>query len=179
MRMRVMYLADLDPTETSADQEAQAGDLEAANAKWPRRKVAISVARSESLLMQPIKFVSGTDDTVRQREESVLAADIAQLASSKASLQAQLAEKRATETRLQQNIAARMKLIALAKERMEMREETEARGAGSRALVIEAMQQYEMQMMADVADRGQLLETNSALQSMERKIEETVTPVYR
>jgi Biotin-lipoyl like len=84
-------LLDLDPTETSTDREAQSRDLEATNAEIARRKIAISVARTESLLAQPVEFASGTNEMVRALEESVLLADIAQLASLKASLKAQLA----------------------------------------------------------------------------------------
>ena len=42
-------LLALDPTETAADREAQARDLEAASAEASRRKVAIAAARTETL----------------------------------------------------------------------------------------------------------------------------------
>jgi hemolysin D len=168
-------LLELDPTETFADREAQARDLEAASAEALRRKVAIAAAQTSSLQPLPIEFTSDIGQLVRQREEGVLSADLAQLRSSTLSLRAQLAEKFATKERLVSTIAAREKLIALAKERVVMREELDAKGAGSRALVIEALQQYETQITTDVGDRGQLIETDAAMRSLERKIEEAVT----
>jgi hemolysin D len=56
-----------------------------------------------------------------------------------------------------------------------MREEIESRGAGSRALVIDALQQLENQLTIDVSERGQLPETDAAILSLQRKLEQTVT----
>jgi hemolysin D len=168
-------LLELDPTETSADREAQARDLEAASAEAARRHTAVASARTEALRPGPIAFAAGVGELVREREENVLAADLAQLRSSVASLRAQLAEKAATKERLESTIAAREKLIALARERVAIREEIDAKGAGSRALVIEAKQQYETQIVSDVGDRGQLIETDAAMRSLDRKIDEAAT----
>jgi hemolysin D len=168
-------LLELDPTEAFADRDAQAHDLEAARGETARRRTAIAIARSETLQPLPITFSAGVGQDVRQRESDVLVADLVQLKSSVASLKAQLAEKLATKDRLSATIAAREKLIALAKERVDMREDLDAHGSGSRALVIDALQQYETQVTNNVGDRGQLLETEAATRSLERKLEETVT----
>jgi hemolysin D len=168
-------LLELDPTETSADREAQARDLEAASAEAARRRVAVAVASTSGLEPPPVVFPAGIAEPVRQREEGVLVADLAQLRSSIASLKAQHAEKAATKERLASTIAARAKLIALAKERAAIRQAIDARGAGSRAQVIEALEQYETQMTTDAGDRGQLIETDAAMRSLDRKIAEAVT----
>ncbi len=111
---------------------------------------------------------------MRHREEGVLAADLAQLRSTVATLKAQLAEKQATKERLTSTIAEREKLIALAKERVAMRQKLDAMGAGSRAQTIEAMEQYETQVTTDTGDRGQLIETDAAMAELDRKMEEAV-----
>jgi hemolysin D len=167
-------LLELDPTETAADRQAQAHDLEAAGAEAARRRAAVAAARTATLEPAPIRFGPNISDPVKQREDAVLQADLGQLRSNIASLKAQLAEKIATKERLTATIAAREKLIALAKERVVIREEIESKGAGSRALTIEALQQYETQMTSDASDRGQLIETDAAMRSLERKIEEAV-----
>jgi hemolysin D len=131
-------------------------------------------ARTGELKPRPIEFPAVIAAPVRAREERVLLDELNQLRSSIGSLKAQLAEKTATKQRLAATISAREKLIALAKERVAMRQEIDAKGAGSRAQVIEAMQQYEAQITTDTGDRGQLIETDAAMQSLERKIEETV-----
>ena len=168
-------LLELDPTETAADREAQARDLEAASAEAARRKVAIAAAGAAGHKPGTIEFPEAIAAAIRQREQSVLVAELNQLASTIASLKGQLAEKAATKQRLIATIAAREKLIALAKERVAMREEIDAKGAGSRAQTIEALQQYESQITTDAGDRGQVIETDAAMASLERKIDETVS----
>src|SRR3984957_586357 len=168
-------LLALDPTETAADREAQARDLEAASAEASRRKVAIAAAHTETLEPLPIEFPTNISDPVRRREEGVLAADLAQLRSSIANFKAQLSEKLATKDRLTTTIAAREKLIALAKERVDMRQRLDAMGSGSRALTIESLEQLETQITTDTGDRGQLIETDAAMRSLERKGDEAIT----
>jgi len=166
-------LLELDPTETAADREAQARDLEAASAEAARRKAAIAAAQTTAMRPPPIDFDPSIGAAVRHREEGVLAADLAQLRSTLDGLNAQLAEKEATKERLTSTIAAREKLIALAKERVAMRQQLDAMGSGSRALTIEAMQQLETQITTDTGDRGQLIETDAAMGSLQRKIEQS------
>jgi hemolysin D len=165
-------LVELDPTESTADREAQAGDLEAARAEAARRKVAIVAAGTADLAAAPVAFGSDISEPVRRREESVLAADLAQLRSSIASLKSQLAEKQATKAKLASTIGARKTLIDLARERVAMREKLDAKGSGSRAQTIESLEQYQTQLTTDSTDRGQLIETDAAMESLERKIDE-------
>jgi hemolysin D len=167
-------LVELDPTEAAADREAQARDLEAAKAEAARREAAIAAAHTEALEPLPIAFPAGIAAAVQHREEGVLAADLAQLRSSIATLKAQLAEKQATKERLTATIAEREKLIALAKERVAMRQQLDALGAGSRAQTIEAMEQYETQVTTDAGDRGQLIEADAGMAELDRKIDETI-----
>ena len=168
-------LLELDPTETGADREAQARDLEAARAEASRRQAAIAAAATRDVTPERIAFAPIVGETMRKRESDVLVADLAQLRSTQASLQAQLAEKRATTQRLRSSIEARGRLLSLARERVDMREALDARGSGSRALIIESLVQYETLNTTDVGERGQLLETDAAINSIERKIAETVT----
>ena len=97
----------LDPTETAADREAQARDLEAASAEAARRRVAIVAARTGRLKPLPIEFPAVISEAARAREESVFVAELNQLNSTIASLNGQLAEKAATKQRLGATIAAR------------------------------------------------------------------------
>src|SRR5882757_997493 len=52
-------LLELDPTETSADREAQARDLEAASAEAARRKVAVAAAVTNALEAPQLAFPLG------------------------------------------------------------------------------------------------------------------------
>jgi hemolysin D len=168
-------LIELDPTESGADRDAQARAFNAAGAEAARRKAAILAARSPDLTVPKVEFPAGTDEFIRLREEGVLAADVGQLRTSLASLRAQLAEKQATKERLLANIEARKSLLALGKERAAMEEELIRRGAGSRARVIEATEQYQSYVVSDAGDRGQLLENDAAMRSLESKLAEAVS----
>jgi hemolysin D len=168
-------LLELDPTETGADREALARDLESARAETQRREAALAGIKTGTFALPPVGYDRDVSEGIRRREDAVLSADLGQLRSAIASLRAQHAEKSAMRQRLEQSIAARQKLLALAKERVEMRTEIESRGAGSRAQVIEAMQQYENYVTTDAGERGQLIEADAAMASLLRKVEEAVT----
>ena len=168
-------LVELDPTESTAEREAQARDLEAASAEAARRKAAIAAAQTAAMEPLPIAFSAGISEPVRRREEGVLIADLAQLRSAIDGFKSQRAEKVATKARLQSTIAERQKLITLAKERVAMREKLDTLGVGSRAQTIEALQQYETQLTTDTDERGQLLEADAAMVSLDRKIEQSIT----
>ncbi len=168
-------LLELDATESTADRDAQSQELEAARAEMARRSTAITAARSGSLLPAPIPFADDLDAHVRRRETGALAAELAQLSAARTSLQAQTAEQRAVRMRLVNSIAAREKLLALAKERTDMRETLSQQGALSRALVIDSSQQYESQVVTLVGEKGQLLETDAAINRLDAKAAEAVS----
>jgi membrane fusion protein, hemolysin D len=166
-------LLELDPTETAADVEALRRDLESAGAEAARRRAAVEAARSDRKAI-PISFPPGTGRPVRQREDAVLLADLAQLTASLDALKAQMAQYRATMRRLNDSIAARGKVIALTKERVDMRELLDQKGSGSRAQVLDALERYEAELTTQVGEEGQLRETSAAIETAERKLAEAV-----
>lgn len=168
-------LVELDPTETTADREAHARELESASAEADRRRAVIATAESGTFKVEQIAFALDVGPGVRRREAAAKTADLAQLRANLDALHAQIAEKQATIERLRTIIAAREKLITLSRERVAMREDIRTRGAGSRASVIEAQQQLETQLTTEIGERGQLVETDAAIVSLQRKLEQTVT----
>lgn len=170
-------LLELDPTETGADRQSQTRDLESARAEAARRRVAIAVARNPAsgLLPSPIPFDATISDAVREREEFVLVSDLGQLKSSRANQIAQLAERMATRDKLKASIVAREKVIALAKERVDMRTTLNDQGSLSRALVIEVLSQYEGQVTQQITEKGQLIETEAAINTVASKIDEVIS----
>src|SRR5579871_2615336 len=94
-------LLELDPTETTADRDKSARELAAAEAEAARRHAAIDQARAGTAATPgPIAFPVGIGEEVRAREQKVLAADLAQLTASVASLQADLAKGETTDRKL-------------------------------------------------------------------------------
>jgi hemolysin D len=166
-------LLELDHTETAADRDALRVDLEAAMAEAARRQAAVAAAGLEPPKAPPIAFPDTTPDGVGNREKAVLATDVGQLAASRASLRAQLGEHEAMRRRLQVSIGAREKLLALAKERADMREQLNSQGSLSRALIIDSLQQQEQMQAQLIAEQGQLAETEAQMVTLQRKMEET------
>ena len=167
-------LVRLDPTETFADQTRYAEDLMAANAEIARRKAAIASALLEPVVPQKIEFSPDTSEFLRQRESSVLAADLAQLSASLKTLSGQAAQQLATEQRLKESTAEREKSLALNDERVQMRQKLQNMGAGSRALVMEAQTQYETELTSQISEKGQLKETAANLLVTQHKMAEAV-----
>lgn len=168
-------LVELDPRETAADRDQQARDLESNLAEAARRRAGIAAARALTEETPSVAYPEGTSEEIRARENAVLASDLAQLRSTRASLVAQRAERIATRDRLQGSIAAREKLIALNKEHVGMLETLHLTKSASRAQVIEKLQQYEIQATAQIGDQGQLGEVEASLLTLDRRLEETLT----
>lgn len=166
-------LIELDPRETAAERDQQARDLESALAEAARRRVAIKAAGDLSSNMPTVRYPEHTSEEIRAREDGVLASDLAQLLSNRASLAAQRAERVAARDRLRGSIAAREKLIALAREHVQMIEALNATKSASRAQVIETLQRYETQAALQIGDQGQLGEVEASLATLDRKLEES------
>jgi len=124
------------------------GGLESAVAEGARRRAAIAAACLGEKEALNVTYPAATSSDIIARENAVLAADLAQLSSNRASLFAQRAERLATCDRLKASIAAREKLIAVNKEHVDMRERLNQTKAASRAQVIETLQQYQAQVTA-------------------------------
>ncbi|MEZ5816274.1 MAG: HlyD family type I secretion periplasmic adaptor subunit [Hyphomicrobiaceae bacterium] len=163
-------LVELDPTESAADLKALERELESTTAEALRRNAAVDAARSLAAGLPTVIFPKGIGDHVRRREVELLAADLAQFRTILDAIRAQIAEKQATKQRLTLSIEARKKLLGLSKERVGMREEIKTRGAGSRALIIEAELQYENFRTTDASERGQLIEADASIISLEKRL---------
>src|SRR5262249_29903253 len=167
-------LIELDPTETAADEEGLRRDFEASAAEALRRRIAIEAARLDHQMPSIIEFPSCVSPSVRQRELDVLTADLGQLRANLESYRAQAAQARAAIRRLNESVTAREKVIALTRERADMRELVDKRGAGSRAQIIDALERYEPEVTSQVAEQGQLRESQAVLETIEKKMGETV-----
>jgi hemolysin D len=163
-------LVELDSTETSAEMNALAVDVEAADAEVARRRAAIASAGAHKMV--PIEFAAKTSESVRAREQGVLEADVGKLMAGEDTLKAQLAQARSTIQRLADGLEQREAMIDIDKELVDMRETLMSHGTGSRALVIEAQQRYFTDLVTQVTERGQLRETQESANAIERKINE-------
>ncbi len=175
-------LLTLEPTEAEADLSSRQGDLAALEAQIARRRATIAAVETNQPTAK-VEFPAAVPPAVRAREEGAMLAEIGQYVTTRDAFEAQLAEKVATQERFTASIAARMRLQAVLKERADMRETLVAKSAGTRAAVIDAVQQVE-QVSADLAyDRGQLTEAKAGAVSLQRRItqltSETVARQYQ
>lgn len=163
-------LVELDPTETAADLEGLSREHESVAAETLRRREAVKASARPAFAIEPVAYPPGTSDRVRLREDAVLFAEVSQLRSAIEGFRAQIAERQATKKRLGSSIDARSRALGLSKERVGMRDEIRTRGAGSRALVIDAELQYENIAITDASERGQLAEADAGIKSLEARM---------
>ena len=165
-------LIELDPTETAADLEALERELESTTAEAVRRKAAIASIRAEGNSTPEIAFPDDISAHIRQRETELMLAELAQIRSIMDGVKAQTEEREATKKRLLLSIDTRQRMLELSKERVGMREEITTRGAGSRALIIEAELQYENIRTTNASEQGQLVETEAAIVSLDKRLQQ-------
>ncbi len=166
-------LAELDPAEAEADAATLRTDLYARKAEAIRRRLAIDAATKRvSNIHLPIDW-SGVPAVYAQREQRVLTDDLGQLSSTAASLEAQRGEKVAERDRLKATIAAQQQLLAILKQRVDMRVELFGRKAESKASVIDAEEVYQTQATTLANQQGQLTEAEAGIARGARDIDKT------
>lgn len=164
-------LIELDPTVAKAELNASSGELGSLEAQMARRQATIAAIKEGRQYAEP-NYPSTVPAPIRLRETAAMSADLADYFANRSSLEAQVAEKVASQQRLTATIAAREKLEAVLQQRADMRQTLVDKGAGTRASLIDAMQQVE-QVSADLAqDQGQLKEAQRAAQSIDKRIEQ-------
>lgn len=168
-------LAELDPTETKADRDASARNLQSAEAEIIRRQGAIAWADKRDATPPALLFPKSIGADIAEGEIRVLQADISQLIASIETANAQIRQKRAEYDKLENSLAARRQLLAVLKERVDMRDHLDGLGQGYRARVIDALQEYERERINLANEVGLIAENKAAIDMLEQKIRETVS----
>jgi hemolysin D len=167
-------LVELEHTESNAELLAARLTLLAQRAEIVRRRHAMDILASGHLAGTAIVFPPDIIQDIASRERNVLAAELGSLRTNLENLKAQIGEKTATRQRLSSTIEARAAQISHAEESAAMREQVNAKGAGSRSQVLDALQPLETLRTAQVSDLGQLTENNASAVSLERKIDAAI-----
>jgi hemolysin D len=167
-------LVRLDPGQAQADEATLQADVGSEKAEVLRRTTALMLAAKRALGPVPqIRFDADTSPAIAVREQRVLAQDVAQLASTVASLDGQVKEKTAERDRLKGTIDAQQLLVATLKERVDMRQTLEASKSESRAKVIDALELMQTQQATLASERGQVGEIEASLGRLARDIEKS------
>ncbi|MEA2840665.1 MAG: rane fusion protein hemolysin [Methylobacteriaceae bacterium] len=165
-------LVELDPSEGAAEVAEFTTSLASYRAEALRRHVAIEAARAkQTAKAPPVGWGPEIPQSIRLREERVIASDLGQLNAQVASLNAQANQKRAERERLDSTIVAQKQLVATQQERVQMRSSLVEKNAGSRADLLNAVETMQYQQTALAQQIGQLREAEANLAVIARDTE--------
>jgi hemolysin D len=158
-------LVEFDPADARADVEGLAAVVAAHEAEIARRSAAIAAAFSPDTLRRDmsVTWPSGIPESVRIREQWVLAADLAQLAATLENIAAQTSLKTRERERLSATVEAQTVLVTTLRERVAMRATLAATGSGSRASVIDGQEALQKEETLLATQRGQLAEAEASI----------------
>lgn len=152
-------------------QNASASDAD--EQPTPETNLGAGLALVAAQTSSSIPWDGSIPSDIRQREQSVLKADLLQLSATINSLERQSDSKRATIKRLGESIILDQSVIATVTELQAMRQYTFEKEIGSKTNLLDAEVELEKAQGQLTADKGQLSETEASLQ--ENISEETRT----
>ena len=109
------------------------------------------------------------------REEAVLRADLGQLSDALKALDRQMAEKLATQRRLNMSIAFQNKLMETLNQRVSTRQQAIDLNVGTKIDLYNAKEELEKDEASLASDQGQLIETDAAIRSVRSEKAKTVS----
>ena len=164
-------LVQLDATQSEADRSSAQQELQSLHAEIARRTTQI-VDVQQGVTNPTIIYPQDVPETLRQRDNALFQAEMGLYQSQIDTLSAQVSEKAARNQRLKDNLAARQKIIASLTERLTMKQTLESRQSGSHAAVIDASQQLEVEQRNFMDDKGQVLENDASIVSLQRRLDQ-------
>jgi hemolysin D len=164
-------LVQLDPTDAEATRAlitAQLIDLRAEIARW---QAEIAVASKDPIDLHPaLAWAADIPQNVRQREENVLRADLAQLAAALADLKAQRAEEISAKDKFAGSVAAQKGLVATIAQEVAMYRQLEGQGWASTAKLLTALARLKEAQTELTRSEGNLADAAAAIPVIDSKI---------
>ena len=186
-------LIEFDPAEAGADEREARESLQAGLSEIARRRLAIDAARAaqregaesraplpalEALAANPqgkIDWGASLPQGVQAREESVLSADLSQLANTLRALDKQVAQKQATLQRLRMSIAYQTALIDTLTDRVATRQQAIDLRVGTKINLYDAKEELQRSQSSLASDQGQLIETDAAIGELQSEKTKTLS----
>ncbi|MCX8255539.1 putative Hemolysin D [Beijerinckiaceae bacterium RH AL1] len=160
----------LDPTAARADVLIAEAKLANARGDAFRRSSAAFLARSKvTALAAPLAWPTGIPADVKAREETVLRADLSQLAATLADLDAKLATARASIDKIQGNITQQKVLIDSRTKRTAMHQTLADQGWDSRAVVLQSLEPLRQDQVHLADYEGELAQDKAAIPVLEKQ----------
>jgi hemolysin D len=122
-----------------------------------------------------VAWDAATPERFRLRQEAVLRADLAQLSDALKALDRQMAEKLATQKRLNMSIAFQNTLMVTLNQRVSTRQQAIDLNVGTKIDLYNAKEQLEKSEAALASDQGQLIETDAAVRSVKSEMAKTIS----
>jgi hemolysin D len=113
-----------------------------------------------------VAWDAAVPEPFRLREEAVLRADLVQLSDALKALDRQMAEKLATQKRLDMSIAFQNKLMDTLNQRVSTRQQAIDLNVGTKIDLYNAKEELQKSQAALASDQGQLIETDAAIRSV-------------
>ena len=161
-------LLELDAADARADEATAAGGHAAYRAESLRRLAVLRAAKDPNFEIVPIQWPDGIPQINREREDRILAGDVAQLAANIASFDAQVRQKEAEGRRLSDVIAAQRTLIDVLQQRVDMRASLVKGGTSPLASLIDAQETLGYHATNYATSRGQLEESIAGMEVLKR-----------
>jgi len=164
-------VAQLDPRSAQAAKAIIESRLATARAEGIRHRAAALAAQTAAVETKPpVAWPDDIPTDVRAREQTVLYADLAQLAASISEFQAKLDTAHATRDRYVATIAEQKALIDSRTARTAMHETLFAKGWDSRALVLESLEPLRQAQVLVTNDEGLLHEADATIEIIGNQI---------
>jgi len=157
-------LVELDATDAIAGQAVIADKIIALRAANTRRRAEIAAAGTDPINVHPpVSWDAAIPQRIREREESVLRADLSVLAATLADLAEQRKAKETARDGLLANIDAQNALIATLSKHEQMHVMLESEGIESRALLLQALLNLQRTQKGVVDLKGELANAIAAI----------------
>ena len=168
-------VVQLDDSELLAEQRGSAALLAASLAEARRRSVAIDAALRRKFDDVRVDWPKSTPIEIADRENKVLAGDLAALKASIDSLTAQKLQKEAERARLTEQIQSQEQLLLIEGQRVDLRANLEEQQLGTKLSLLDARETLQIQRTSLAQQKGQLTEAGAAIEVLTRDREKTVS----
>lgn len=167
-------LIQLDDIETRADVEALSVVLRAFRHEKSRRVAAIAAVASHNFSPNSIRSSSVESNPLSERELNILESELTHLASVIASFNAQRDQKFAELARVSDMITSHQSHIAIASNRVKLREQLARQELGSKLQLLDAQSDLQQQTTSLAQMLGQIEEARAAIVFLEKEIRKTL-----
>ena len=166
-------LVELDPTELVAEREKLEDELRILELSRLRLATSLAAVGDETPAVEVTLYASAdlpADMVLIQ--QNVLRQSLSAYQAERASIAAEISQRRRERDRVKASVDARHDLIALTTERADIFADLHKQGYGSKARALDAAQLLQDQTVALVEEQGRLAETAAAINALEKRMVE-------